>query len=151
MESQKDVSGMVAEPAGNSSAPERKQELQAKRPVNISIEEYKRELQAERKQELLRTCAGLDETGKVLTCRMVDEMVFLEGRLDDLRTLPQIDVNPKNPARQRQTAAFKQYKELLQQYTNCVKVMIKVTGSADVEEESPLRAFINKLNRQADL
>lgn len=103
----------------------------------------------DRREQLLSTCAGMDEAGKVLTRKIVDEMVFLEGRLDDLRTLPQIDVNPKNPARQRQTVAFKQYKELLQQYTNCVKVMLKVTGSADVEEESPLRTFLNKLNQQA--
>lgn len=95
-----------------------------------------------RRDELLACCAGLDETASKLTVRIVDEMVWLEERLDALRKMPQISVNPRNPAQQRQTAASKQYKELLQQYTNCVKIMIKITGGDTVEEESPLRAFL---------
>lgn len=95
-----------------------------------------------RKEQLLQLCSGLDEMAKTATVQLIDEMVFLEEQLTDLRTQPFISVNPRNPAQQRQTAAAKQYKELLQQYTNCVKIMLKVTGGEAAEEESPLRAWL---------
>lgn len=39
------------------------------------------------------------------------------------------------------TPAAKQYKEFLQQYTNCIRVLARVTGQDDKEEDSPLRAW----------
>lgn len=97
-----------------------------------------------RKDVLLKICTGLDENGKAATVQLIDEMLFLEDRLTELKRQPFLSVNPKNPAQQRQTAAAKQYKELLQQYTNCVKILLKITGGAEVEEESPLRTFIRE-------
>ena len=84
----------------------------------------------------------------MLTSRIIDEMIFLEGRMTELEKMPQISVNPKNPAQQRQTAAARQLKEILQQYTNCVKIMLKVTGGEAIEEESPLRAFLRSQQLQ---
>lgn len=95
-----------------------------------------------RREELLACCSGLDQAATVLTSRLIDEMIFLEGRMTELEKMPQISVNPKNPSQQRQTAAAKQLKEILQQYTNCVKIMLKVTGGEAIGEESPLRAFL---------
>lgn len=100
----------------------------------------------ERKAELLKLCDGLDESAKASTARLIEEMLFLEGQLVELKSKPFLSVNPKNPAQQRQTAAAKQYKELLQQYTNCIKIMLKVTGGAEIEEESPLREFARRMN-----
>ena len=97
-----------------------------------------------RKEVLLKTCTGLDENGKAATVRLIDEMLFLEDRLTELKRQPFLSINPKNPAQQRQTAAAKQYKELLQQYTNCVKILLKVTGGEAAEEESPLRTFLRQ-------
>lgn len=104
------------------------------------MDEEKKELT--RKEVLLKICAGLDENGKAATVRLIDEMLFLEDRLTELKRQPFLSINPKNPAQQRQTAAAKQYKELLQQYTNCVKILLKVTGGEAAEEESPLRTWI---------
>ena len=75
---------------------------------------------------------------------LVDEMVFLEEQLQDLRKLPMIKVNPKNPAMQKATPAQKMYKEFLQQYTNIIKTLAK-QGESDTEEESPLRKFVKEL------
>lgn len=94
-----------------------------------------------RKEVLLKICAGLDENGKAAIVQLIDEMLFLEDRLTGLKTQPFISINPRNPAQQRQTAAAKQYKEFLQQYTNCVKILLKVAGGEAAEEESPLRAW----------
>lgn len=97
-----------------------------------------------RKKQLLKLCSGLDEAAKTATVQLVNEMVFLEEQLTGLKAQPFISVNPRNPMQQRQTAAAKQYKELLQQYTNCVKIMLKVTGGEAAEEESPLRAWMKE-------
>lgn len=98
-----------------------------------------------RRQELLRICDGLDDAGKTSTTRIIDEMLFLEKQLTDLKKKPFMIVHPKNPEFMKQTAAAKLYKELLQQYTNCVKILLKVTGGAEIEEESPLRSFMRQM------
>lgn len=95
----------------------------------------------ERKTELLRVFEGVkDEKGVILP--MIDDVVFLEETLTELRKLPFMSVNPRNPAQQKATPASKQYKELLQQYNNCVKILLGVLKRNGVEDESPLRAFL---------
>lgn len=84
-----------------------------------------------------------DSKSKAQMEPLVTDMVFLEGRLDELRKLPFIKVNPEDPEMQKATPASKQYKELLQQYINIVKVISKVTGTENEEIESPLRKWVN--------
>lgn len=74
---------------------------------------------------------------------LVDEMLFLEKNLTEIKKLPFIKVHPNDPTRQKATPAAKQYKELLQQYTNIVKILTK---SHDTEslEESPLRKWMDE-------
>ena len=104
----------------------------------------------DREKELRGIIAGLDGAARTIADRLIDEMCFVEDRLTDLKKQPFMSVNPKNSAQQRQTQAAKQYKELLQQYTNIVKVLCKMTGSMEAEEESPLRAFMKTLSPGED-
>ena len=99
----------------------------------------------DRKAELQKLCAGLDDAVKTTTAQLIDEIIFLEARLMELRQYPFIFVNPKNPAQQKPTAAAKQYKELLQQYNNCIKILLGVLGKSETEETSPLREYLNRL------
>ena len=80
----------------------------------------------------------------VKASQLVDEIIFIEGRLEELRKLPFIAVNPKNPAQQKATPASKQYKELLQQYNNSLRLLYHLSGDlgGEQEEESPLRAWL---------
>ena len=75
---------------------------------------------------------------------MVDDLMFLEARLEDLRKLPMIKVHPDDPSKQKTTPAAKQYKELLQQYTNIIKVFLRATGTDEEDDESPLRKWMNE-------
>lgn len=76
--------------------------------------------------------------------RICEDLAFLEERLEELRRLPHLKIDPKNPERQKSTPAAKQYKEMLQQYTNSLKLFMKICGELDEEEvESPLRAWAN--------
>lgn len=97
----------------------------------------------DRKKELLSLLK--DGTQDELKARqLIDEVVFLEQRMSDLKKYPFIAVNPKNPAQQKPTAASRQYKEFLQQYNNCLRLLLRITGDigGDTEEESPLRAWL---------
>lgn len=84
-----------------------------------------------------------------LVTSVIDDVVFLEERLTELKKLPFIQVNPKNPMQQRSTPASKQYKEFLQQYINAVKMIEGVIYrdkrlEGDEAEESPLRKWFNE-------
>ena len=94
-----------------------------------------------RKDELMKVFNDLDDVKEIIT-PMIDDVVFLEEKLTELRRLPIIRVNPKNNADQKPTAAAKQYKEFLQQYNNCIKILTSVLNKNTSEDESPLRSFL---------
>lgn len=92
-----------------------------------------------RKEELLAQLNN-DTTYEPL----ITEMIYLESQLDELRSLPKIKVCPTDKSRQKTTPAAKLYKEYLQQYTNIVRILIKVTGADETEEDSPLRKWMSE-------
>jgi hypothetical protein len=88
----------------------------------------------------------IPEDSLELVISVIDDVVFLEQRLTELKQLPFIEVNPKNPMRQRSTPASKLFKEFLQQYINCIKMIEGVIYrdkrlEGDEAEESPLRKW----------
>lgn len=95
-----------------------------------------------RKDELLNVFNEIEDT-KDIILPMIDDVVFLEEQLQDLRKLPFLRVNPDNPSQQKPTPAAKMYKELLQQYNNCIKILTGILRKDAPEEDSPLRAFLN--------
>lgn len=102
--------------------------------------------------------AAVPEASKDLVKEVVDEIVFLEGRLEELKKLPFIQVHPKDAAKQRNTPAAKMYKEFLQQYINCIKVVESIIYKdkrleSDDVDESPLRKWFrnNVDTRKKDL
>lgn len=96
----------------------------------------------ERKDELLKIFAQVDDA-KGIILPLIDDVVFIEQQLSELRKLPFIKVHPQYPDIQKPTPAAKQYKELLQQYNNCIKILTGILRKDTPEEESPLRAFLN--------
>lgn len=89
---------------------------------------------------------GCEENAREL----VEDIAFLEERMQELRKLPFIKVDPNNPERQKGTAAAKQYKDLLQQYTNSLKLFLKMCGDLEEDEvESPLRAWAKAKTQEA--
>lgn len=99
-----------------------------------------------RRDELLDI---IPEDSLELVTSVIDDVVFLEERLTELKNLPFIEVNPNNPMKQRSTPASKQYKEFLQQYINCIKMIEYVIYKdkrleGDEVEESPLRKWFRE-------
>ena len=99
-----------------------------------------------RRDELL---AIVPDDSKELIDKILNDVIFLERKLEELKKLPFIEVHPKNPMRQRNTPAAKMYKEFLQQYINCIKMIeyvIYKEKRLDGEEieESPLRKWMRE-------
>ena len=98
----------------------------------------------ERKKALLEIINKAGSQNDIKAVQLVEEIVFLEEQLKELKKLPFISVNPKNPAQQKATPVSKQYKELLQQYNNSLRLLLRLSGDIgeNTEEESPLRRWI---------
>lgn len=93
--------------------------------------------------------AIIPEESLELVKSVIDDVVFLEDKLTELKKLPFIQVHPQDASRQRSTPASKQYKEFLQQYINCIKMIEYVIYKdkrleGDEAEESPLRAWFRE-------
>lgn len=93
--------------------------------------------------------AIIPEDSLELVKSVIEDVVFLEERLTELKKLPFIEINPKNPMKQRSTPASKLYKEFLQQYINCIKMIEYVIYKekrleGDEVEESPLRKWFRE-------
>lgn len=96
----------------------------------------------ERKDELLQLICKNGSNNDIKARQLVDEIIFVEEQLVYLKTLPFININPKNPMQQKTTPAAKQYKELLQQYNNSLRLLLRMSGDiGESEEESPLRKW----------
>ena len=98
-----------------------------------------------RKDELLK--GFKDSEALPIVTPLIDDVVFIEGQLKELKQLPFIRVNPNNPADQKATPASKQYKELLQQYNNCIKILAGLINKEDGSGESPLREYLKRLEK----
>lgn len=99
----------------------------------------------ERMNDINEIFKNADESIKKILKTTMDETVFIEEQLKELKKYPFLEVNPKNTSKQRQTAAAKQYKELLQQYNNCIKILLSALIKSEVKEDSPLREYLNRL------
>lgn len=98
-----------------------------------------------REQELKEIIRATGKDNDIKAAKLIDEVVFLEDRLEELRRLPFIKVDPANPMRQKATPASKQYKEMLQQYNNSLRLLFRIAGDlGESESESPLRKWLKE-------
>lgn len=99
----------------------------------------------DRRNELLKILENVDESKKVVVLPMVDDIVFLENKLTSLRKLPFIRIHPTDNDKQKVTPAAKQYKELLQQYNNCIKILVGTISKGEIEGMTPLQEYFLRL------
>lgn len=100
-----------------------------------------------RKEELQKVFSELDESAKQIVFPMIDDVVFLEEQLAELKKYPFININPANKAQQKATAAGKQYKEFLQQYNNCIKILLSLVNTDAGDEESPPKVIHERVEK----
>lgn len=96
-----------------------------------------------RKEELIKIINKTGSQNDIKASQLIDEIIFIEEQLVELKKLPFINVNPKNPMQQKSTPAAKQYKEFMQQYNNSLRLLFRLAGDlGENEEESPLRKWV---------
>ena len=79
---------------------------------------------------------------------LIDDIVYMEERLEELKELPFIRVNPKNKEQQKKTESSKLYLSVMAQYTQDLKALSYMAGKTGEEEDiSPLRLYIQNLNK----
>lgn len=96
-----------------------------------------------RRDEFAEIFAGVNEQERRLVDRLIDEVVFLEARMDEVRGLPFVSVNPKNKSQQRMTAAAKVYKECTQSYMNAIRILAVILRKEDKSAEDTLMKLLN--------
>ena len=101
-----------------------------------------------RSEELHKIFESIDEGKQKIVAPLIDEAVYLETQMTELKKYPFIKFHPTNPNLQKITAAGKQYREFLQTYTNIIDKLCRIYSNEETEEASPLRAFLEKVNKQ---
>jgi len=94
----------------------------------------------QRREELL-SCISADEK---LVGHLVDEIIYLEDQIAEVKKLPFIKVHPNDPQKQKSTPAARLYVQLNAQYNSAIRTLVSIANKDDGEEESPLRAWIKK-------
>ena len=99
-----------------------------------------------RREELNQIFKDIDKTEKQLIDKLLDEIVFLEEQMINLKKVPFIKINPKNQSQQKITPAAKLYKECSQSYMNAIRILLnslrKVESSAANELLQRLKEFM---------
>lgn len=91
-----------------------------------------------RREELKDIFKEVDENERKLIKPLIDEVIFLEVQMMELREMPFISVNPKNPAQQKKTEAAKLYKECSQSYMNAIRILCSILHKVDSSSEDEL-------------
>lgn len=104
-----------------------------------------------RSEDLRNVFKDIDEGKRKVIDNLIDEAVFLETQMQELKKYPFIKFHPQNPNLQKITAAGKQYREFLQTYTNIIDKLARILGKeADGEQASPLRVYFERLQKEVD-
>lgn len=95
----------------------------------------------------LETFVGKDKVSYLKN--LINDIVFMEEQLENLKKLPFIKYNKNNLEQQKKTDAGKLYLSILAQYTQDIKTLAFLSGKAESDEViSPLRMYIEKINKE---
>lgn len=99
-----------------------------------------------RKEELKEIFKDVDENERRLVQPLIDEVIFLEEQMVDLKKLPFISVHPKNNALQKRTEAARLYKESSQSYMNAIRILCSILHKVDSSAEDELMKKLEEFN-----
>ena len=78
--------------------------------------------------------------------RLMDEVIFLEEKMIELKNLPFVQVHPKNPAMQKTTSAAKLYKECSQSYMNAIRILSSILHKVESTAQDDLMKLLEEFN-----
>lgn len=99
-----------------------------------------------RREELLKCFDSVNDK-KTVIINLIDEAVFLESKLIELKKLPFLIHHPRKPEIVKPSPVAKMYKDYLQQYNHTIKNLCSFLRKDESKEESPLRLYLKELNK----
>ena len=91
-----------------------------------------------RREQLNDIFKNVDEGQKQLIDPLLDEIVFLEQRMSELKKLPFVKVHPTDNTMQKTTSAAKLYKECSQSYMNAVRILSSILHKVESSAQDDL-------------
>ena len=91
-----------------------------------------------RKSELLEIFRDVDDSERKLVDKLIEEVIYYEEQMEALKKLPFINVNPKNPAQQKTTAAARLYKEYATSYMNALRILLNILRKVESTAQDEL-------------
>ena len=105
----------------------------------------------EKYEELLKAFEKADPNNLILVKNTLEEMIFIEKKLEYLKTLPFIKVHKEKPELQKATPAAKQYKELMQNYLYMTKILVALINKINFEEDDAFSKFLQTVEERRQL
>ena len=97
-----------------------------------------------RREELDEIFRNVEDDQKQLVSRLLDEVVFLEDKMTELKKLPFINVHPKNSSLQKTTSAAKLYKECSQSYMNAIRILCSMLHKVESSAQDDLLRLLEE-------
>lgn len=105
------------------------------------MEEYKEKL-----KELFN---GVGEAQRLIAYDTINDYIFFVDQLNNLKQLPQIRVDKKNPNKQERTIASKMVKEYSQTISNLRKILLTILYKSDTGDSgSVLDELLSKFEEK---
>lgn len=102
----------------------------------------------DRKTELKELFKDIDQNQRKLVDRLIDEVIYIEEMLNQLKKLPFIRVHPKDSSKQEITPAGKQYKDMTATYMNAIRILCSLLSKVDGEDYDPVAEFMKGLEKR---
>lgn len=93
---------------------------------------------SDRKSVLEAIFSEIEPSQREVVYRLIDEAVFLEEKMAELKKLPFITTHPKRPSLQKTTSAAKLYKECSQSYMNAIRILLSILKKQEESEQDEL-------------
>ena len=91
-----------------------------------------------REKTLREIFADVDDGSQDIIDTTITDLIFIERQMQEVKALPFLRVDKKNPAKQTTTPAAKLYKELSQAKDSKTKILLTVINRADVSAADEL-------------
>lgn len=97
-----------------------------------------------RKDQLNEIFKNVDENQKQLVDPLIDEVIFLEDKMKELKKLPFINIHPNDQAKQKITPAAKLYKECSQSYMNAIRILSSILHKVESTAQDDLLKLLEE-------
>lgn len=97
-----------------------------------------------KKQRYLDILRNVDAGELALVDGIIDEVVFCEIEMEQLRNLPFVVTKPGDPSRQKSTPAARLYKQYQAAYSNNIRILLNVLRKVESDAADDLSKMLEE-------